>query len=770
MPSSNESSESLQFPQDPPEELDWRFTPLNLNSNVHSTHTTSLATGDKKAHKRKQRVLQGIIKHELRHTTFEGEWVRNALCPADADIVGAVIDSLQRGKTPIFAKTLQTKEFVLLDWPEEAGERTYYRPFVKMLNAIVDTFASIFPEQHKKSVLRNTKFYIYDRTMLGSVDGEAALKPDFLCSNATVATGVRIGWLQAGLVGEIKLDWSDLIAQAGTYVRCQFAASGHRIFVPVLCLNQAESCFRLCFFHRGGLLATTPMPLTTESGFREFVSTIIGLWQWDTLEKAGFDECSSHSHFNFNNTQYRIDTVLCRRQAIRGRATSVYVVRIDDSISKPAVAAVRTRAQARGHAYLAQNAPTLVQPLKKDKTIAAWSRLNPFDDLKPTPVITPKHLGPIDLPDMFVVKCSYQPEGRDKEEDIFSSVQGFIGIPNVLAGYDATQFRIPSTHTPVFWDVIRFTSEDSDEESDGVSDEDEDSDEDDSDEDSDDGARKSDVVAANARKQAQENGNVPRNFEVRHHRHLVIKTMGRRLDPSLGPRKLVRAIQHAVIGHCALFTEGGYLHRDVSNGNIVVLLEPTQGNIPAVLSSVVQSRECTAVIIDGDVAKRWGSLERSSHRSGTLPFLSKNVAEKWRESRPLYHSPIDDLESFIWVILYELIHWAPKRTKWEKLLWKELNFDDVEIVALAKSSVVTRWTDPNSYQKITLSRSVRPFRDLLHGLFVCVGNYQANIEAFAGSPTKEGLASLFGDAYVNFIRILEEHIPLLPLEFPLTKK
>ncbi|KAF9497788.1 hypothetical protein BDN71DRAFT_1444180 [Pleurotus eryngii] len=91
--------------------------------------------------------------------------------------------------------------------------------------------------------------------------------------------------------------------------------------------------------------------------------------------------------------------------------------------------------------------------------------------------------------------------------------------------------------------------------------------------------------------------------------------MGHPLDETLGPQKLARALQHAAMGHCALFTQGHYLHRDVSNGNIIVLDEPVTRRIPDLLTPVIQSQDCVAFLIDGDMAKRWSSAEQSSHRS-----------------------------------------------------------------------------------------------------------------------------------------------------------
>ncbi|KAL0957668.1 hypothetical protein HGRIS_001449 [Hohenbuehelia grisea] len=746
-----------------------RHTPLHINSNIHSSHTKDLSTVDKKTRQRRQRALQDILKHELHHATFEGEWVRETFCPAYNGADQKVFDNLMTGKTPVFARMLGTNEFVLRDWPEKtAGEASFYPVFVNILNSIINSFKTLYPSQYNKSVFCGTQFYVYDRTMLGSVAGEAAVKPDFLSCEIFIGNGVRISWYQASLVGEIKLDWSELVAQAGTYARCLFAASEHRIFIPMLCLNQSDGSFRLCIFHRSGLLATTPMNLTTEDGFREFVSTIVGLWQWDTLAKAGYETSLSHSHIGFNGLQYRINEVLCRRQVLCGRATSVYAVELDTDLKR------RHRSQSRR--YLPEFTEEFLQQVKKKTRV--WSRLNPFDDLKSAPLSATTSLDSIKLPDTFIVKCSHQPAGREKEEDIFGSVQDYIGIPEILAGYEAEQIQIGG-HTPVFWNVLRHEKARADEDSDDSDEELEDEDQTDEDAEGEEGEEVEEEVEEEAEEEEEEEEKhegdartgAGGHFQARVHRHLVIKTMGERLNVDMGPPAIVRALQHAVIGHCALFSEGGYLHRDVSNGNIIVLREAELRKIPSVLSSVVQSRECIAVLIDGDVAKKWGSVEQSTHRSGTLPFLSARVADLWDLEMPVSHTPIDDLESFIWVLLYELLRWTLKRTPIERRWWNELNADSVQTVARLKQAILPGWMDAELYHEFALSRFVAPFRGLLHEWFASVGSYSRKCTKLIGQTASEAeLDALFKDAYVDFIRISAKHVPLLPRQFPGLKK
>ncbi|KAL0960175.1 hypothetical protein HGRIS_011809 [Hohenbuehelia grisea] len=331
-------------------------------------------------------------------------------------------------------------------------------------------------------------------------------------------------------------------------------------------------------------------------------------------------------------------------------------------------------------------------------------------------------------------------------------------------------------HIPVFWVVFkRSAGEDYDSDSDGDYDSGVDSDDDDSSQGHDDNDDDSSSDDAGTRKAGQhgsigDDTGVGAIFEIRHHRHLVIKTMGRALRASLGPRKLLRAIQHAVIGHCALFTEGGYLHGDVSPGNIIVIPEPVVGKIPDALSSVVQSHECIAVLIDGDVAKQWRGVEKTPHpHTGTLPFISTSLANKRRERMPEFHTPIDDLESFIWVLLYELVHWSHTRTTIEQLWWDGFNAGTVQRVALEKQSVVSKWVDKALHQTLNLSQYVHLFRAVLHELFVSMAAYSKAVETMIRKASQTEFLALFNDAYKDFIQISEKHISRLPNRFPALK-
>ncbi|KAG9218079.1 hypothetical protein CCMSSC00406_0010093 [Pleurotus cornucopiae] len=91
---------------------------------------------------------------------------------------------------------------------------------------------------------------------------------------------------------------------------------------------------------------------------------------------------------------------------------------------------------------------------------------------------------------------------------------------------------------------------------------------------------------------------------------------------------------------------------------------PTQaGYDPCMTHSHVSPNHAFNIpfLIEEDAASKWRSVEQSPHRPG--------------EQAP--RAPVDDLESFVWVLLYELLYWAPNRTLVEITWWNLLNTDGV---------------------------------------------------------------------------------------------
>ncbi|KAH8989963.1 hypothetical protein EDB92DRAFT_2115134 [Lactarius akahatsu] len=130
------------------------------------------------------------------------------------------------------------------------------------------------------------------------------------------------------------------------------------------------------------------------------------------------------------------------------------------------------------------------------------------------------------------------------------------------------------------------------------------------------------------------------------------------------PAELLESILHAMIGHYNLYL-GGVLHRDISNGNILRLWEPIErphsrsaSLLRPELGDDVNLSSCRGFLADLDHAIEWRKVPptASRDRSGTLPFISLRLVNAWAANEPTLHTAADDLESFMWVLVWLLVH------------------------------------------------------------------------------------------------------------------
>ncbi|KAH9066159.1 hypothetical protein EDB87DRAFT_1542454, partial [Lactarius vividus] len=118
-----------------------------------------------------------------------------------------------------------------------------------------------------------------------------------------------------------------------------------------------------------------------------------------------------------------------------------------------------------------------------------------------------------------------------------------------------------------------------------------------------------------------------------------------------------------IAGHYNLYL-GGVLHRDVSNGNILRLQELIErphsrstGLLRPELGKDVNLTSCRGFLADLDHSIEWRKVpSRSRDRSGTLPFIALRLIDAWSGYAPALHTAADDLESFMWVLVWSLVH------------------------------------------------------------------------------------------------------------------
>ncbi|KAF4566590.1 hypothetical protein EYR36_012021 [Pleurotus pulmonarius] len=698
----------------------------SFRSDAHSPHTQTTTTSQVIHECPAQGEVDNILSGELKFVTYEGDWVAKHFCLARAEMVEQIIERLRKAdiwkcSTP---KALNISE--MRDWPGEASAGpAFCGPFTTLLNTIVEAFAACYPSEFKRSYNRDVIFKQYTETVQEA--GEYVLRPSILALSKLLLNKGRASWYATVFAGEVNCCWGRLVLQAGAYARCLFAASDHRVFIPIMALHHSTSTFRLLFYHRSGVLASHAMALRTVSGFNDFVSTVVGMWLWQEPSQAGYVPTQLPRYHSFNGIKFFVHCILCRRQAIRGRATTVYLVDCEELPED----------LARYHAV------PQVECGRRE-----WECLNPFDyhDQQPEGLaeleddnneegdeadveaesqedtVTTQELVLTDpLPEYFIVKCSHQPLGQTTELEVFRDVQGFIGIPDIIAEYDALCFVIPADKTPSPWKVFI--------------------------------DREEDILP----------------YEPRVHKHTIIASIGHRLTEIMTFQQVGYALLHAMIGHCALFTEGGYLHRDVSIGNIVHLFgDPPRSDwkIPPLLHGIVTSGECSAVLIDGDVAKKWGTPPQALDRPGTLPFTSANLVDSWAKKKAVIHTPVDDLESFVWVLLYDALAWTPasERTGVERRWWEDINSETLHSLATFKRLllVVDLGSRAGELEE-DLSGILSIFKPLIHAWFLMANEFAAaHKQLLRKQGDENGFTQLYHDAYKAFISVGLERCAALP--------
>lgn len=175
---------------------------------------------------------------------------------------------------------------------------------------------------------------------------------------------------------------------------------------------------------------------------------------------------------------------------------------------------------------------------------------------------------------------------------------------------------------------------------------------------------------------------------------IAMKEMGVRLDKAESPRALMSALLHCVVGHSILLDQG-WLHRDISIGNVLLLANPVTRTPPSGLhKSLDHQSQCKGILIDGDSMISVTALRESGgQRSCTLPFLSARLLLAWNEQKDVFDQYYDDLQSFAWVLFVTSIEIARKEgrdTDKDRAWMRSLTSSNLREVETAKYSIPTQ--------------------------------------------------------------------------------
>ncbi|KAI0629397.1 hypothetical protein C8Q77DRAFT_285190 [Trametes polyzona] len=139
------------------------------------------------------------------------------------------------------------------------------------------------------------------------------------------------------------------------------------------------------------------------------------------------------------------------------------------------------------------------------------------------------------------------------------------------------------------------------------------------------------------------------------HRHyrLVVKEVGKPITEFVNAKSLVMCIGMCIKAHSEAYNRKGYLHRDVSVGNI--LIYPTQRRNSQGATEEIEQ----ALLTDWELAKSVQDVRhegpRQPDRTGTWQFMSASALRDTNKRIIVQ----DDMESFFHVLLYLAIRYLP---------------------------------------------------------------------------------------------------------------
>ena len=139
------------------------------------------------------------------------------------------------------------------------------------------------------------------------------------------------------------------------------------------------------------------------------------------------------------------------------------------------------------------------------------------------------------------------------------------------------------------------------------------------------------------------------------------------------------------------------------------------------LGQDVNLKKCRGFLVDGDHSTEWRkapptpSLERSVSckalraffwirlqlfcvLQGTLPFMSLRLLSAWDEDQPIVHTAVDDLESFLWVLVWALVHILKEfgtttRNSTVDQLAERFSSYSIPEIMMKESTIQRRWKD-----------------------------------------------------------------------------
>ncbi|RPD56209.1 hypothetical protein L226DRAFT_615734 [Lentinus tigrinus ALCF2SS1-7] len=337
-------------------------------------------------------------------------------------------------------------------------ERLNYQPLADFLNECVfhckNFYASLC--RKKPSPLKlgtpwfpNLVFSPYDRPTGDKVPGAPALKPDIVAGRRKLNKKTVCYWSRASpgdnemeidFAVEISNNWKELVMQAATYARAQNSAVPLRAFSLVIGVNHSKNELRFLLYHRGGLTASLPIRIDTAHGVLQVQNVLFSILLWQTPQDAGLPSFTNGHGFLLPSSASRpenfvhtiADQVLFHSLSFRGPGTLVVRAYPTTNFSQPARIADKSDAARAG-------THTRAEPVTEESQLAQHTfpaivprryHAQQLTHVRPHAVTGPGHASSATGDDRFVLKGSWQDKPkRGLEPTVYDRISGHFGVP-----------------------------------------------------------------------------------------------------------------------------------------------------------------------------------------------------------------------------------------------------------------------------------------------------------------------------------------------------
>ncbi|KAG6817512.1 hypothetical protein H0H93_007201, partial [Arthromyces matolae] len=461
---------------------------------------------------------------------------------------------------------------------DSKSERQTYSSIVKFLNICLDNCKTaygharasqplLFPDDPKSQLLESPflaklRYFVYDKPTKDSVDRAAPLKPDgagiFTATNSVEE--ISCSWsrmsdpkiFQIIHPVEVKDSWRDLILQSATYARALFSAAPFRSYALVIGVNHKRNSLRFLIFHSGGLTSSEELKLDSNEDLRSIQEIWFSIYSSQTPEDAGLANFTNGYIFQLPKLgqltpqTWILDEVIYIMHAVFNLHWTTL------ANSNPAIEQLESRVCLLVNqsvftwliSQLQESAKRIVHLPSSQPTTAATTPSYPVihqglylpHNMQYEPPNITFQSRKLDEGPTSILKLSYISNSkRNREADVYSLSDGLFGTPSILQIFEPQGLRKVDVSNSIFLP----SEKDVDEKHDGAF-------------------------------THKRTGIKP---EMRTPCLILASDEGKFLEQCQSPWDLMECILHAMLGWLNYYQKG-YLHRDVSIGNVLKLKVP----------------------------------------------------------------------------------------------------------------------------------------------------------------------------------------------------